>query len=824
MMDSLIRDVKFGARVLWKDRGFAATAILTLAICIGANTAIFTIVNSVLLSPLPVPDSDQILLVSNQYPNAGVGNSRNSGVPDYYDRLRDVNGFDEQAVFQTQGRTLEIDGTPQRVRGMSATPSLFRLLRVPAEIGRTFTEEDGEVGKDQKIILSHGLWQDLFGGSPSALEDEIRLSGRPYTVVGVMPADFLFVDPEVRFWTPVAFTVEDRSDTNRHSNSWTNVGRLKSGTSIEQVRSQVDALNAANLERFPAFREPLINAGFYTSIEPLQEMLVRDVRSNLYLLWGGAFFVLLIGAVNIANLTLARSGLRLKELATRLALGAGRGQVARQLITESVIVTLLGGIAGLAFGSSILTAFGVVGLDQIPRAGEIQITGTVVGFTMALAVVVGVLIGLVPVAYVFRANLNNVLHEESRSGSTGRGARAIRRGLVVAQVGFAFLLLIGAGLLLASFSELLQVDPGFRAEGVLTATVSPPSVRYESGTELTAFTKRTLDSIRAIPGVQGAGSISNIPFDGTSSDSVILAEDYVMRPGESLISPRRLVATPGYFEAMGIDLIRGRLFGPEDTEDGTQAVIVDERLANKFWTGQDPIGRRMYRPSDAADMLKIDENTEWLSVVGVVDEVRFDDLSGDRNQAGAYYFPYAQNPSRTVNLVVRTAMDPAAMTETLRAEVARIDPQLPLFDIRTMRDRVDLSLLPRRGSMLLAIGFAIIALLLSAIGIYGVLAYLVTQRTKEIGIRIALGSSAQRVFSIVLREGVLLVAIGLGLGLGGMPALRQAMQAQIYGIDATDPTVIGIVVATLGIVAVTACLLPARRATQVDPIITLNEQ
>ena len=744
------------------------------------------------------------MLVSNQYPNAGVGNSTSSGVPDYYDRLRDVDVFEEQALFRGQGSTLEIDGIPQRVQGMQATPSLFRLLRVPTEIGRTFAEEDGEVGNDQKIILSHGLWQDLYAGSFSALENEIRLSGRPFTVVGVMPSDFLFVDPEVRFWTPLAFTDEDRSDDNRHSNSWRNVGRLRPGATMEQAQGQVDALNAANMERFPFFREPLENAGFYTRVEPLQEMLVRDVRSTLYLLWGGAFFVLLIGAVNIANLALARSGLRLKELATRLALGAARPQVARQLITESVIVTLLGGVAGLAFGSWILGAFGTIGLDQLPRAGEIQMNGTVVGFTLAIAIVAGVLIGLVPVGYVFRSNLNHVLHEESRSGSTGRGARAIRRGLVVAQVGFAFVLLIGAGLLLASFRELLQVDPGFRHEGVLTVSVSPPSVRYEGDDELRAFMDRTLDAIRAVPGVEAAGSTTNVPFGGNSSDSVILAEGYLMQTGESLISPRRLIATTGYFEAMGFGLVRGRFFGAEDTADSPGAVIVDERLANKFWAGQDPIGRRMYMPSDPNDLLKTDENTEWLHVVGVVNEVRFDDLAGNRNQAGAYYFPYAQSPSRNVTLAVRTALSPESLTESIRARIAGIDPQLPVFNIRTMSERMELSLMPRRASMLLAIAFGTIALLLSAIGIYGVLAYLVTQRTKEIGIRIALGSTAQRIFSMVLREGTLLVGGGLALGLGGMFALRQAVESQIYGIGPTDSTVIFIVVATLGVVAVAA--------------------
>ena len=336
--------------------------------------------------------------------------------------------------------------------------------------------------------------------------------------------------------------------------------------------------------------------------------------------------------------------------------------------------------------------------------------------------------------------------------------------------------------------------------------------------------ERALEGIRAIPGVEAAGSTTNVPFGGNSSDSVILAEGYVMQPGESLISLRRLIVTTGYFEAMGVGLVRGRFFGAQDTADSPGAVIVDERLANKFWAGQDPIGRRMYMPSDPNDLLKTDENTEWLHVVGVVNEVRFDDLAGNRNQAGAYYFPYTQSPTRGITFAVRTAMNPESLTETLRARIAAVDLQLPVFNVRTMSERMELSLMPRRASMLLAIGFGTIALLLSAIGIYGVLAYLVTQRTKEIGIRIALGGTARRIFSMVLREGALLVGGGLVLGLGGVFALRQAVGNLVYGVGPTDPLVISAVVATLAVVAVAACSLPARRATLVDPIITLNEQ
>ncbi len=824
MMDSLFRDIKFSGRVLWKDRGFAATAILTLAVCIGANVAIFTIVNSVLLSPLPVPDANRIVMMSNLYPNAGVEDFGSSGVPDYYDRIRDVDVLEEQSVYRLSGETVEIDGIPQRIRKMSATPSLFRLLRAQPVLGRAFVREEGEVGNEEKALLSYGLWQQLYGGDPSVLDTDIRLSGRPFTIVGVMPEDFLFVDPEVLVWTPVAFTDEQKSDDARHSNNWTNVGRLKPGATIGVAQAQVDALNAANLERFPAFKELLINAGFRTAVEPLQERLVRDVRSTLYLLWGGAAFVLLIGAVNIANLALARSGLRLKELATRLALGAARAQVARQLITESVILALIGGVGGVLIGQGMLSAFGRVGLDRLPRAGEIHMDPTVVGFTIATAVLAGLLIGLVPVVHIFRVDLNRVLHEESRSGSSGKGVRAIRRALVVAQVGFAFVLLIGAGLLLASFRELLLVDPGFQADGVLTASISAPAVRYEGVEELRPFMTRTLESIEGLPGVESAGAVNGIPLGESFSSNVILAEGYEMQPGESLIAPHNLIVTPGYFEAMRIALRQGRYFTRQDTSDVPASVMVDERLANKFWPGRDPIGQRLYSPGDPNDLLKIDENTDFYNVVGVVANVRREDIAGNRNQAGAYYFVYDQSPSRNMTFAIRASTEPEALVNTVRSAVAGIDPELPLYGVQTMSDRTEQSLMPRKASMLLALSFGSIALFLSAVGIYGVLAYLVTQRTKEIGIRIALGSSARRVFSLVLGEGAVLVGGGLTLGLIGMVALRQAVGNLIYGVGPTDPLVVSAVVGTLGVVAAIACVLPARRATQVDPIVTLNEQ
>jgi putative ABC transport system permease protein len=822
----VLRDIRFGLRLLWKDRGYAVTAILTLAVCLGANTAIFTIVNSILLKPLPVPDSNRILLMSNQYPNVGTGITtfENSGVPDYYDRLRDVHVYEEQAMYNGTNQSIEIDGVPQLVRGMAGTPSLFRLLHVPPVQGRIFDDSEGEIGSEQKVILSYPLWQQLFAGKPGAIGSEIRMSSRPYTIVGVMPKGFEFADSEARFWIPLTFTPEQKSDDARHSNSWFNVGRLKPGATIEQAQQQVNALNAANLERFPQLKQLIINAGFNTKVEELQDVLVRGVRPTLYLLWGGAAFVLLIGSVNIANLTLARSSLRMKELSTRLAIGAARGQLARQLIIESLLLALAGGIGAILAGAGILRALQSIGLERIPRADEIHMDLTVLGATLAVSLITGFLIGLVPIAHMFKVNLGTALREESRSG-TGRKARAVRRVLVVAQVAFAFVLLIGSGLLLASFRNLLAVDAGFKSEGVITAGIGMPRARYAGDSDVRTFTNRLLLAIRSIPGVSNAGGTTLVPLSGNHSDSVILAEGYQMKPGESLVSPMQVIVTDGYLEAMNTRLVRGRYFNEHDNETaGTRAIIVDERLAQKFWPGADPVGKRMYNPSNPRDLLKVDEKTQWLTVVGVVREVQLEDLAGRKGSVGAYYLPAAQRVPRGLTLAVKTAGNPENVLPAIRAELKKIDPAMPLASVRTMNEYVSRSLMSRRAAMALAIAFGIVSLFLSAVGIYGVLAYLVTQRTREIGIRIALGSTTQGIFQLVIREGLWLVVTGIVIGLSGVVLLRHVLEAQIYGLAPMDPLVMIVVVGTLGAIALAACSLPAGRATRVDPVAALNQQ
>ena len=820
-MDFVVRDLRQAVRALSRDKGFTVTVILTIAVCIAANTATFAVVNSVLLRPLPVPEARSILLMANRYPKAGADTGYNAASGDYFDRLHGVSAFSEQALFRITGRTLEIQGTPQRVTGMLATASLFRLLRVPPALGRAFTDADGEPGADQKAILSDGLSRQLFGSPQAAIGRDVRMNGQPFTVVGVMPAGFNFIDPEVRVWVPAAFTAAERE--LRHSNNWHNIGRLKPGATLQQVQAQVDAINRTNLERIPNLKELLINAGFHTLVVPLDDMLVKEVRSALYLLWGGAAFVLLIGAVNVANLVLARTTLRRKEFATRLALGAGAGRLMSQLITESILLALAGGAAGAALGTGLLAALAHSGIETLPRAEEIRVDGTVALVMLLMAAIVGIVIGLIPSMQVIRARVNEVLREESRSGTGGRRSRRVRQVLVVAQVGLAFVLLAGAGLVLASFRQLLHVDPGFDVHGVVTASTSVPQSLYPKDADARLLMDRVLEGIRGVPGVSAAGATTTIPWGGNHNDSVILAEGYVMKPGESLISPEQITVTPGYFEAMRISMVAGRAFDARDGESAPGAIIVDERLARHFWPNRNPIGRRMYLPQDIHDLLKTDEHTRWMTVVGVVKRVHTASVEDNANPVGAYYMPYAQNVQRGYALAIKTSGDTGTTLRGIRARFAAIAPSLALFDVHTMEERGDLALASRRASLTLASFFGGLALFLSAIGIYGVLAYLVTQRQREIGIRTALGCTANGVVKLVMGEALWLLGSGLVLGLVGAVALRSIVAGQLYGVKPLDPLVLSAVVLTLAVVGLGACLLPARRATRVDPVIVLRE-
>ena len=507
-LDWLIRDLRVAIRLLVRDRAFSLTAASTLAVCIAANAALFTVVHHVLLRPLPVPESSRILLMSNIYPGAGATDSSNSGVPDYYDRLKAVTVLEAQAMFNQRSVSIGREGLPVRLQVEDVTPSYFRVMGVAPALGRVFGDDEGEVGNEKRVVLSDALWRNQFAGDPAVVGRDVRLDGQPYTIVGVMPRSFQALDPEVMLWRALAFTAEQRSDEHRHSNNYWNIGRLKPGATLAQAQAQVDALNAANLERFPKYRELLVNAGFRTVVDGYHDHLVRFVKPTLYLLWGGALFVLLIGCVNVANLALVRARSRLKELATRLALGAGRWQVARQLIAESVVLTLIAAGAGLLLALVALRTLGALDVQGLPFGSEIRVDGIAVLYSLAVSLVIGTLLGLVPVAAVLHTNLSLVLRDAGRGTSVGRGGRILRRTLAITQVAFTFVLVVGAGLLLASFRRVLAVDPGFVAEGVQTASVMLPRSRYDDDAKRRAFTDEALRRVRALPGVLAAGAES----------------------------------------------------------------------------------------------------------------------------------------------------------------------------------------------------------------------------------------------------------------------------------------------------------------------------
>jgi predicted permease len=759
----------------------------------------------------------------NAYPGAGVDETArgSNGAPDYFDRRALTDVFEELAAYDYGGYTIEIDGVPQRLDGFEVTPSFFGLLRAQTLVGRTFTEAEQEPGQEQVVILSYGLWQQLYGGDTSVLGVSMRINGQSYTIVGVMDPDFHFLDEAVRLWTPLAFTTEQRAAY--HSNSWNMMARLRDDVTIEQAQARIDALNAANMDLIPELKPLLVDAGFHTPLRFLQDDQVRDVRANLYMLWAGVSFVLLIGCVNVANLVFVRSTARARELATRFALGASRRRVLRLLLTETLLVTLIGGGLGLLVAQIGIGTREYSGAGELPRGEQIGLDLTAVGFTAGLALVVAVLVAVLPLASALRVQMTTVLHEDDRGGTSTRGTRVLRKGLVAAQVALALVLLVGTGLLLESFRAALAVDPGFDSENVLTGAVVLNETRYPDDAAMRLFADDALRRIRALPGVEVAGITSHVPFGAGFSDSVIFAEGYVMEPGESVISPTRFVTSPGYFDAMDIRVLEGRNFDTRDTADSQPVMLIDERLANRFWPDGNALGKRMWTPMSAEQVLD-PEGAPHFDIIGIVEPILIRGLTTEFDPSGAYYFPLAQSSRSYLDFVVETATDPGAQIEPVRRTFADLDRQLAFFDIHTMDERISDSLTDRRTPLLLASGFSLIALVLAAVGIYGALAYLVQLRRREIGIRVALGSDNAGVFGIVLREGAWIVALGLAGGLAGVVLLGRAIENQLYGVTPVDPSVLGSVVGVLALVALGACLLPAWKAIRIDPVRVLSEQ
>lgn len=818
----LARDLRYALRSFARVRTFTAAAVLTVAACLAANVAVFAVVNAVLLDAVTVPEPDTLIQIGNLYPNAGASASvgANSGVPDYFDRRAAVPALARQALFRVHGVSVG-DQAAERLVAMTTTPSLFPMLGVEAARGRAFTEDEGEPGLAQRVVLSDALWRRRFGGASDVVGQSLLVGGVAHTIVGVMPPVFRFYDDDVTLWLPAAFTPEERADDARHSNNWTHVGRLAPGATLALVQQQVDALNAANLERFPALKTVLIEAGFHSQAWRVVDVLVADVRRPLVLLWAGVGAVLLIGVVNLAALTLARGTARRGELATRLALGAASWRVRAQLVSEHVLLAVIGGAAGGGLAWALLRGLPAASLSLIPSGRVVTLEPRVWAYAAALTLLVGAVLGGVATTAVSPGRTVDALRDEGRSRSASPGTRRLRQALVVAQVALACTLLVVAGVLFASFRQMLAVDTGFRT-GVVTGAVSLPSQAYPDDPARLGFITRLLAEVRALPGVTAAGATTNIPFGSNRSDSVAWPEGWTPSPGESFVSPYQIRASDGYFEAMGIATVAGRTFDGRDTADSEPVVIVDARLAERFWPGRDPVGRYLLQPiSPEALSHPTADNVRRYRVAGVVASVKLYALVTPANAVGVYYFPFAQQVPAGFTVAVQSAAAAAAVEADLRRVVGGLDPRLPLFDVRVMQTRIDESLRARRATMMLTAAFGLLALGLSALGLYGVLAYLVAQRRREIGIRMALGGSTPAIAALVVRESLGVVTTGLVLGLGGAAWAGRAIASELVDVRPMEPSVVVAAVSLLLVAAVAATAAPTRRALKVDPAIAL---
>lgn len=821
-MSHLLQDIRFGLRLLARDRSFTLTAILTLAVCIGANAAMFSVVRSVLLKPLPFPGSERVVLLYNSYPNAGVPRA-GAAVPDLYDRREGVKALTETALFRREGMTYGDAHGVERLTTIRATPSFFRVAPVSAIRGRVFEDKDGEVGQNQKVLLTYSFWQRRLASRDDVAGTHIRLNGQQFEVVGVLPESFSFLQNDIDLFTPAAFAPADRGDDRRHSNNWQLVGRMADDATVGLVQQQVDAVNRAVDERVPQFKQILKDANFRTVTVILQDDLVRDIQGALYLLWGGVLFVLVIGCVNLANLMIVRSASRSREMATRHAIGGAMGRLVRQLLTETTALSAVGGAAGALLAWWATRSVAALNLDQLPRGYEIHLDPIGLAFALALILVVGLVLGVAPALRLRSINLNAALREETRGGTSSRRAQQVRKVLAVAQVAIALVLLIGAGLLLASFRAVLNLDYGFTPGHVMTANVNLPGANYAQPPQRGAFATRALEQLRTIPGVESVGATTALPFSGPPNNSLIMAEGRVMKPGESLLAPSQSLASMGYFETMKIQIVKGRAFNTGDTAEATPVAIVDERLAERFWPGQDPLGRRLYRPSDPKDLQKITPQTQFFTVVGVAREVVVADPRSEFTPVGAFYLPIEQARPGGMTFTLRLAGASNTIASDIKRAINGIDPELPVFRVQTMQEWIDRALVGRRAPMLIAIGFSAVALFLAGVGIYGVLAYGVTERKRELGVRMALGGSTASVFRLVLGDGIWIAGIGLAAGLTGSYFVGQSMQSLLYGVTPMNAGVIGLVTGVLAAVALVATAIPALRAARINPVVVLGK-
>jgi putative ABC transport system permease protein len=807
-MGTILQDLRYGVRMLLKSPGFTVVVVLALALGIGANSAIFSVVNAVLLRPLPFGEPDQLMMVWG----AAKSNSETRmvlSIPDIKDLREQSQLLEYIAPYNGSGTTLVNGADSERLFGANVTADLFPLLRVQPLMGRAFTREEDVPGGPAVVVISQSLWQRSFGSDPSIIGKEIKLAGKNTTVLGVMPADFRFPmqNQKSEYWQPLSSSPSFIAAKDiRGSRSLRVVARLKPGVTRAQAESELAAIGARLESQYPD-----TNTGLSFNLRPLHEDIVGSVRPALLVILGAVGFVLLIACANVANLLLARAASRHKEIAIRTALGAGRWRIVRQLLTESVLLSLMGGALGLLlamWGVDLLIA---ASPTDLPRVKETGLDTHVLGFTALVSILTGLLFGVAPAWQSSKLDLNESLKEGGRGSTESLRRNRVRSLLVVSEVALSIVLLIGAGLLIRSFVKLLNTSPGFETRGVLIADIPLSRSRYATEEQQAAFTRQVIERARELPGVASAAAMNIVPLSGDGRQSSFTVEGRPVPPGQEPDGEVTTV-TPDYFRTMAIPLRSGRVFTEQDGKDTPPVVIISETLARRNFPGEDPIGKR----------LVLDDEKPPSEIIGIVGDVRHEGL--EKESYPGYYLSYYQAPERQVNLVVRAVApaDPSALQMAVRNMIKQIDKDQLIWEMKTMEQMRAESVARRRFNMLLLGIFASLALVLAAVGIYGVMSYSVTQRTHEIGIRIALGAQTRDVIRMVVSQGMTLALIGVGIGLLAAFVVTRIMTSLLFGVSPTDAMTFGAVAVGLSVIALVACLIPARRATRVDPMVALR--
>jgi predicted permease len=806
----LWQDLRYGLRTLLKNPGFTIVAVVALALGIGANTAIFSVVNAVLLRPLPFKNPQQLVIVWENAAHLGFPKNTPSP-PDFLDWQRQNTVFTGMAAMAERSFNLTGVGQPERLDGRRVSANLFDLLGVPALLGRTFVPDDDRAGT-HVVLLSQSLWQRRFGSDPSVIGRAITLNGESYTVIGVMPRSVhlpAYGTWQDKLWVPIAFTNEEVTERGTHFLDV--IARMKHGITLKQAQAEMETIAARLAKQYPKS-----NTRIGATVTPLHEEIVGDIKPALLILLGAVGFVLLIACADVANLLLARAAVREKEIALRLAVGASRSRLTRQFFTESVLLAFLGAGFGLLLALAGIHVLKTFVPSMILQIQAINIDGKVLVFTASIALLTGIAFGLAPAMHALDSNLSDSLKEGGRDSAVSRKGNRLRGLLVIGEVAVSFILLIGAGLLINTFLHLRNLNPGFRTDHLLTMKVDLSEVKYPDGERRGLFFDEVLRRIRALPGVQSAAVAGNLPFTYNGDSATIAVEGIPDPPPDQWPDVIYRAIGPGYFSAMGIPMIRGRDFTDQDKADSKKVVVISEKTAQHYWPGQDPIGKRLKPGATTSEI-------PWREVIGVVKDVRQNDFIAQPKMQ--MYFNYRQLKTLAANaLVVRTSVEPMSLATAVRNAIWAVDKDQPVADIDTMDHIVSEAIARQRFSMLLLGIFAALALVLAAVGIYGVMSYSVAQRTHEIGIRMALGARRGDVLRMTVKQGLKLVSAGMMLGLAVAFLLTRVLASLLFGISATDPiTFFGISLVLLS-VAILASYVPALRATKVDPIVALRAQ